>query len=69
VIAPNFQDQCLAAGIPFFFKQWGGFNKKKAGRLLDGRKWDDVLGIASTNQGVRLALIIIFFRTNVSFSA
>jgi protein gp37 len=31
------REQCLAAGVPFFFKQWGGANKKKAGRLLDGR--------------------------------
>ena len=34
------RDQCLAARIPFFFKQWGGVNKKKAGRILDGRTWD-----------------------------
>jgi len=34
------QAQCLAEGVPFFFKQWGGVNKKKAGRLLDGRTWD-----------------------------
>lgn len=34
------RDQCLAASVPFFFKQWGGRNKKKAGRLLDGRTWD-----------------------------
>jgi protein gp37 len=33
-------NQCLAAGVPFFFKQWGGPNKKKAGRVLDGRTWD-----------------------------
>lgn len=25
--------------IPFLFKQWGGINKKKTGRLLDGREW------------------------------
>ncbi len=36
------RDQCLAAGVPFFFKQWGGANKKKAGRLLDGRTWDEL---------------------------
>jgi protein gp37 len=36
------REQCLAAGVPFFFKQWGGVNKKKAGRLLDGRKWEDL---------------------------
>jgi len=34
------REQCLAAGVPFFFKQWGGINKKKAGRLLDGRTWN-----------------------------
>ncbi len=33
---------CQEAGIPFFFKQWGGTNKKKAGRLLDGRTWDEM---------------------------
>jgi len=34
--------QCLTARVPFFFKQWGGFNKKKAGRLLQGRTWDEL---------------------------
>ena len=34
------RDQCAEAGVPFFFKQWGGANKKKAGRLLDGREWN-----------------------------
>jgi protein gp37 len=34
------RDQCLTASVPFFFKQWGGTNKKRAGRLLDGRIWD-----------------------------
>jgi protein gp37 len=34
------RDQCLASHVPFFFKQWGGLNKKKAGRLLQGRIWD-----------------------------
>ena len=32
--------QCRAARVPFFFKQWGGTNKKRAGRVLDGRTWD-----------------------------
>lgn len=36
------RDQCLAAGAPFFFKQWGGINKKKAGRALQGRTWDQM---------------------------
>jgi protein gp37 len=34
--------QCVAAHVPFFFKQWGGVNKKKAGRILDGRTWDQM---------------------------
>lgn len=34
------RDQCEAAGVKFFFKQWGGTNKKKAGRILDGRTYD-----------------------------
>lgn len=36
------RDQCIARGVPFFFKQWGGVNKKKAGRLLEGRLWEEV---------------------------
>jgi protein gp37 len=38
----SIRDQCSAAGVPFFFKQWGGVNKKKAGRLLEGRIHDEV---------------------------
>jgi protein gp37 len=34
--------QCAKARVPFFFKQWGGFNKKKAGRLLQGRTWGEL---------------------------
>jgi protein gp37 len=36
------RDQCLAARVPFFFKQWGGTNKKKAGKLLEGRIWNEM---------------------------
>ena len=36
------RDQCQATGIPFFFKQWGGKNKKKTGRKLRGRLWSQV---------------------------
>ena len=38
----DIRDQCLRLKTPFFFKQWGGFNKKKAGRQLDGRTWDQM---------------------------
>lgn len=34
------QKQCTHARVPFFFKQWGGVNKKRTGRLLDGKTWD-----------------------------
>jgi protein gp37 len=36
----SIRDQCDTKGIPFFFKQWGGVRKKKAGRVLDGRTYD-----------------------------
>ncbi|MBO1438629.1 phage Gp37/Gp68 family protein [Meiothermus sp. CFH 77666] len=35
------RDQCQSAGVPFFFKQWGGRTPKSGGRLLDGRTWDE----------------------------
>jgi protein gp37 len=38
----DIRNQCLKAKIPFFFKQWGGFNKKKTGRLLEGKTWDEM---------------------------
>ena len=36
------RDQCQRARVPFFFKQWGGVNKKKTGRELQGRTWDEM---------------------------
>jgi protein gp37 len=36
----SIRKQCRNARVPFFFKQWGGTNKKKSGRHLDGRTWD-----------------------------
>jgi protein gp37 len=36
------REQCVAASVPFFFKQWGGVNKKKTGRELQGRTWDEM---------------------------
>lgn len=38
----DLREQCRRARVPFFFKQWGGTNKRKAGRLLDGRTWDEM---------------------------
>ena len=34
------RDQCYGAGIPFFFKQWGGPRPKSGGRVLDGEEWN-----------------------------
>jgi protein gp37 len=45
--ALDLRDQCMRAGVAFFFKQWGGVNKKKAGRLLGGRTWDQMPRLAS----------------------
>jgi protein gp37 len=39
--AIDIRNQCAAAKVPFFFKQWGGVNKKKAGRLLEGRTYNE----------------------------
>lgn len=36
------RDKCIALGVPFFFKQWGGARKSKTGRILDGRTWDEM---------------------------
>jgi len=36
------KDLCELTAVPFFFKQWGGVNKKKAGRFLLGRTWDEM---------------------------
>ena len=38
----DIKNECEKSKIPFFFKQWGGVNKKKAGRFLDGKTWDEM---------------------------
>jgi len=43
----SIRDQCIDVDVPFFFKQWGGKNKKATGRLLDGRTWDQMPIIAN----------------------
>jgi protein gp37 len=42
----DIRDQCLQSGTPFFFKQWGGTNKKKTGRKLEERTWDQMPELA-----------------------
>jgi protein gp37 len=36
------RDRCLSANVPFFFKQWGGVRRRRNGRILDGRTWDQM---------------------------
>jgi protein gp37 len=38
----DIMDQCTAANVAFFFKQWGGTNKKKTGRILNGQTYDEM---------------------------
>ena len=40
--ARDLRDRCQAAGVPFFFKQWGGRTPKAGGRKLDGQVWDEM---------------------------
>jgi len=38
----DIQNQCRKADVAFYFKQWGGVFKKKTGRILEGRTWDEM---------------------------
>ena len=52
--------RCQEAGVPFFFKQWGGVRKSKAGRDLDGKKYDGIparVQLPVLDSGQRLAAI------------
>lgn len=56
--AVGIRDQCVAANVPFFFKQWGGFSKKKTGRRLLGRTWDQMprnVSASVVNEKLRLS--------------
>ncbi len=55
----DLKEQCLKQKIPFFFKQWGGKNKKKNGRLLNGRTCDEMpelKSISASNRSVSLTV-------------
>jgi protein gp37 len=45
------RNRCSEDGVPFFFKQWGGFCKSKAGRELDGQTWDGVPCMTGIDDG------------------
>ena len=47
----SIRKQCRETGVPFFFKQWGGTRKSLAGRLLDGRTYDE-MPLAELAQGI-----------------
>lgn len=38
----DIRDACIEQNVAFHFKQWGGINKKRTGRTLDNRTWDDL---------------------------
>jgi protein gp37 len=60
------RSQCLAEDVPFFFKQWGGVNKSKTGRILNGRTYDEYPAVESSAQvpdrGTRAMMANEFFR-------
>ena len=51
----DLRDQCQAAGVAFFFKQWGGLTPKSGVRVLDGRTWDQFPDISGTSAEDRSA--------------
>ena len=61
--ATHLRDECRDAGVPFFFKQWGGRHSKAGGRELEGRTWDEMPVVYSPS------LNSIGFRDNPNFIA
>ncbi len=56
------RNRCLAARIPFFFKQWGGVRKKKNGRELEGRTWDEMPPLPHSFQASMTAMNFSYTR-------
>lgn len=46
--AVKIREECQKSNVPFFFKQWGGVRKKKAGRVLDNKTWNEMPALANT---------------------
>jgi protein gp37 len=44
----DLREQCVSARVAFFFKQWGGVQKSRTGRLLEGRTWDEMPRVAAS---------------------
>jgi protein gp37 len=55
----DIRDQCVAARVPFFFKQWGGVFKSRNGRTLGGRTWEEMPAIPEQNADRRFALAMV----------
>jgi protein gp37 len=53
----DIRDKCLASGVPFFFKQWGGRTPKAGGRVLAGQTWDQMPPLRSAD-GSRAATLV-----------
>jgi protein gp37 len=53
------RDICVARSVPFFFKQWGGVQKKRTGRILEGRTWDEMPKIESVSGATRIQQLAI----------
>lgn len=47
------RSQCKTGGVPFFFKQWGGVQKSRTGRVLDGRTWNEMPSFLPTTAPLR----------------
>ena len=56
------RDRCIAQGVPFFFKQWGGTRKKQTGRELDGRTWSEMPELDSQHSQTNFAIRKIWGR-------
>jgi len=50
----SIRDQCVAANVPFFFKQWGGRTPKAGGRTIDGKTWDELPSTPALSEPVAL---------------
>ncbi len=51
--ATAIRDECNLAGVHFFFKQWGGVQKGKTGRWLEGREWNEMPALGGISDGKR----------------
>src|SRR5207248_5860883 len=68
----SLRDQCTRAGVPFFFKQWGGVRKSKTGRELDGKTYDGMpsrVQLPVLDNSRRLATIAEIEQLHLSDSA